>query len=51
MRAARRLVRRGGLVRLVANRHLPYEALMAELFARAEVKASAHGFKVFEGRA
>ena len=51
VRAARRLVRRGGLVRLVANRHLPYEALMAELFARAEVKASAHGFKVLEGRA
>ena len=50
VRAAARLVRRGGLVRLVANRHLPYEVLMAELFAKVEVKADTAGFKVLEGR-
>lgn len=50
IRAAHRLLRGGGTVRLVANRHLPYEAVMGSLLSRTEVKAERGGFKVLEGR-
>lgn len=48
IRAAHRLLRSGGTVRLVANRHLPYEAVLASLFSRTDVKAERQGFKVLE---
>ncbi len=48
---ARHLLRRGGVLWLVANRHLPYEAALSALFAQATLKAEAQGFKVFEARA
>ncbi len=50
VRAAHRLLRKGGVVRLVANRHLPYEEVLSALFSRCEVKADRGGFKVLEAR-
>ena len=39
-----------GVCWLVANRHLPYEALMAPLFPRARQVVQAEGFKIYEAR-
>jgi 16S rRNA (guanine1207-N2)-methyltransferase len=50
IRAAAAALRRGGLCRLVANRHLPYEAVLAELFSHVSTLAEAGGYKVFEAR-
>jgi 16S rRNA (guanine1207-N2)-methyltransferase len=44
--AAARALRAGGELRFVANRHLPYEAVLAREFDRVDEVASAHGFKV-----
>jgi 16S rRNA (guanine1207-N2)-methyltransferase len=35
---------------LVANRHLPYEAVLGEVFAKATVVVEQGGYKVFEAR-
>lgn len=43
-------LRKGGLCLLVANRHLPYEAAMAPLFAKVALKVEAGGYKVYEAR-
>lgn len=40
----------GGAFWLVANAHLPYEALLAERFGEVRVVAAARGYKVFEAR-
>lgn len=50
VRKAARLLRKGGLLRLVANRHLPYEATLSEAFGRFTVLAEADGYKVLEAR-
>lgn len=50
IRAAVRLLRRGGVCWLVANRHLPYEAALREAFASMDVKADAGGYKIVEAR-
>jgi 16S rRNA (guanine1207-N2)-methyltransferase len=47
---AAKVLRRGGSLWLVANRHLPYEGVLKPLFARVEVRAEERGFKVFEAR-
>ncbi len=47
---AAKVLRRGGSLWLVANRHLPYEGVLKPLFGRVEVRAEARGFKVFEAR-
>lgn len=47
---AAKVLRRSGSLWVVANRHLPYEAVLKPLFARVEVRAEARGFKVFEAR-
>jgi 16S rRNA (guanine1207-N2)-methyltransferase len=39
-----------GVCWLVANRHLPYEALLARLFSHARQVAQAGGYKVYEAR-
>jgi 16S rRNA (guanine1207-N2)-methyltransferase len=44
------MLRKGGVCWLVANRHLPYEAPLADAFAQVEVRADAGGYKVFEAR-
>ena len=41
------VLRTGGALWLVANRHLPYEKVLRALFRRNETMVEAHGFKVF----
>jgi 16S rRNA (guanine1207-N2)-methyltransferase len=50
IRAAHGGLRDGGVLWLVANRHLPYEAVLGELFGKVAMKAETGGFKVFEAR-
>ena len=50
IRTAVRLLRRGGVCWLVANRHLPYEAALREAFASMDVRADAGGYKIVEAR-
>ena len=45
---AARVLRKGGTLWLVANRHLPYEATLSDAFRTATSRAEAHGFKVYE---
>jgi 16S rRNA (guanine1207-N2)-methyltransferase len=47
LRAAK-LLRKGGALWLVANRHLPYEAALKPLFRQVEPKIEAGGYKVLE---
>ena len=48
IRQAASLLRKGGTLWLVANRHLPYEALLTELFRTVTPRADQGGFKVIE---
>lgn len=50
IRRAAEALRPGGSLWLTANAHLPYERVLAEAFKAVTVKASAHGYKVFEAR-
>ncbi len=47
LRAAK-LLRRGGALWLVANRHLPYEAALKPLFRQVALKIESGGYKIFE---
>ena len=47
---AAQALRRGGACWIVANRHLPYESALAAAFVTVEVRADAHGYKIFEAR-
>ncbi len=47
---ARQVLRRSGTCWMVANRHLPYEALLSSIFASVERRADSGGYKVFEAR-
>ena len=49
--AARRALRKGGVLWMVANRHLPYEARLGELFREITPRADKSGFKVIEAKA
>lgn len=51
VRRAHQLLRKGGAVWLVANRHLPYEGVMKPLFTTVTLRAESHGFKVYEAQA
>jgi len=51
IRRGRRMLRPGGAFWIVANRHLPYEAVLTEAFGRVALKADGHGYKVYEARA
>ncbi len=46
--AAHGALRKGGVLWLVANRHLPYEAALSSLFAAVTLRAQRDGFKVYE---
>lgn len=48
VRTAAGLLRKGGRLRLVANRHLPYEADLSALFARVTPLADTGGYKLIE---
>jgi 16S rRNA (guanine1207-N2)-methyltransferase len=50
IRSAAAALRPGGVLWLVANRHLPYESTLAECFDEVRCAASGDGFKVFEAR-
>lgn len=43
-------LRKGGILWLTANRHLPYEAVLREHFNRVTLRIEANGFKVYEAR-
>ena len=46
--AAAKALRKGGVLYLVANRHLPYEAGLVARFTKVTVMTEAQGYKVFE---
>ena len=48
IRRAGRVLRKGGVCWLVANRHLPYEGVLGENFNTFGVVKEASGYKVFE---
>lgn len=48
IRKAAGMLRKGGVLWLVANRHLPYEAELNAVFKRVTKVADAGGFKLFE---
>jgi len=48
--AAHRALRKGGTLWMVANLHLPYEAVLEPLFLRAERRDGGGPYKVFEAR-
>jgi len=50
IRRAHEVLRPGGVLWLVANRHLPYEAVLMELFTTVTPKGEGAGYKVFEAR-
>jgi 16S rRNA (guanine1207-N2)-methyltransferase len=43
-------LRKGGVLWIVANRHLPYEAILAESFAKVRLVGEGSGYKVFEAK-
>lgn len=48
IRKAAELLRKGGVLWLVANRHLPYEAELSAAFKRVRPVADAGGYKILE---
>jgi 16S rRNA (guanine1207-N2)-methyltransferase len=50
IRRAHQILRPGGTVWLVANRHLPYEAVLSGLFAKVTARGEGAGFKIYEAR-
>lgn len=48
LRQSSYLLRAGGVCWIVANRHLPYESILKEIFSTVNLKAEANGFKIFE---
>jgi 16S rRNA (guanine1207-N2)-methyltransferase len=43
-------LRKGGSLWIVANRHLPYEAILNESFAKVGLVAEGGGYKIFEAK-
>ena len=50
IRRAAEALRPGGICWLVANRHLPYEAVLKSLFRRVTAKTEAAGYKIYEAQ-
>jgi 16S rRNA (guanine1207-N2)-methyltransferase len=50
IRRAHQMLRKGAALWLVANRHLPYEAVLGEQFSRVTPKGEGRGFKIYEAR-
>jgi 16S rRNA (guanine1207-N2)-methyltransferase len=48
IRRAAEALRPGGVLWLVANRHLPYEGVLKPLFRRVTLKVEASGYKIYE---
>jgi 16S rRNA (guanine1207-N2)-methyltransferase len=49
-RRAAEALRNGGTCWLVANRHLPYEAVMKPLFRRISLRGESGGYKIYEAQ-
>jgi 16S rRNA (guanine1207-N2)-methyltransferase len=50
VKRAAEVLRKGGICWLVANRHLPYEAIMQPLFKRVDLKIETGGYKIYEAQ-
>lgn len=50
IRRAAEVLRPGGVCWLVANRHLPYEAVLKPLFKRIDLKSETGGYKIYEAQ-
>jgi 16S rRNA (guanine1207-N2)-methyltransferase len=50
IRRAHAVLRKGGVLWLTANRHLPYEGVLEPLFKRVDLKGEGGGFKIYEAR-
>jgi len=50
IRRAHAMLRKGGILWMVANRHLPYEAVLAEQFRHVAPRGDGKGFKIYEAR-
>ena len=50
IRRSHQILRKGGVLWLVANRHLPYEGVLGPLFSKVAPKGDAGGFKIYEAR-
>ena len=50
IQTAHQALRKGGTLWMVANLHLPYEAVLEPLFARVERRGAGGPYKVFEAR-
>jgi 16S rRNA (guanine1207-N2)-methyltransferase len=50
IRRAHQILRKGGALWLVANRHMPYEMVLNERFPRVTPKGDGGGFKLYEAR-
>ncbi|ALL13428.1 class I SAM-dependent methyltransferase [Caulobacter henricii] len=50
IKTAAACLRKGGDLWLVANRHLPYEAILKEHFTQVRLAGETNGYKVFEAR-
>lgn len=50
VKRAAECLRAGGVCWLVANRHLPYEAIMQPLFKRLALKIEIGGYKIYEAQ-
>jgi 16S rRNA (guanine1207-N2)-methyltransferase len=50
IRRAHQVLRKGGGLWMVANRHLPYEGALTPLFARVTPQGEGGGFKIYEAR-
>ena len=51
VRRARDMLRPGGVLWLVANKHLPYEATLADAFSHVGRVCEQDGYKIYEARA
>jgi 16S rRNA (guanine1207-N2)-methyltransferase len=50
IQAAHQALRKGGVLWMVANLHLPYEGVLEPLFSRADRRGAGGPYKVFEAR-
>ena len=48
VKRAAEVLRKGSVCWFVANRHLPYEAIMTPLFKRVDLKIETGGYKIYE---
>jgi 16S rRNA (guanine1207-N2)-methyltransferase len=50
IRRGHHILRKGGVLWVVANRHLPYEGVLVPLFGKVSLRNEAGGFKIYEAQ-